>query len=117
MTGAKKKGPNKGHANLAPPIKPGEVRNPRGRPKGTPDGIGANLRRALKSEAPEQIWERLRKIGIKDAKGSNAKAVAYTLITLALERGDVKAIRLLKDFVEPNELKIDAEQVIRIVRE
>ena len=90
-------GRNKGWANLMPPTKPGETRNPLGRPKGTRDGFRAHLSRLLRLdyETNEAIERAAAKVGIDylhiDISGTNAKVLAQIRLYQAL-MGDAKAI-------------------------
>jgi len=91
MTSTKKK------QSEATRFKKGKSGNPSGRPKGAKDGIEANLRRILEKAPPKAVWEKLKKLGIKDARGSNAKAIAETLVLMAI-RGDIQAMKLVKEY-------------------
>lgn len=68
-------GKNKGHANLIP-MKPGETRNPNGRPKGRRDAktvIWEAMRKIAETQdmTPEQVEELMQQVGIKQALKGN----------------------------------------------
>ena len=105
-----KQGKNRGKR---PPIehefKPGQSGNPKGRPKGSKDGVRAVLRRRLKA-APEGVTEDVLKAFNIDVAGKNNADVLVDVLLHKVARGDIQALKLVFDqTAEP--LKQTVEQI------
>ena len=78
MTALNNQRQNKGWANLIP-VKPGEVRNPKGRPR-TKDCLIECIKRTLREKLPNGL--------------TNEEMIANMLVAMA-QRGNIKAIELV----------------------
>ena len=88
------------------PCKPGEVRNPAGRPKGAKTGVRARLRALLKKQAPAKALQLLREAGFEFTEGDIAEVLATRVVTLAI-KGDMQAIKeIFTQTEEPLKLTI-----------
>ena len=98
--------------NLRPPFPKGVSGNPRGRKKGLKESMRAKVKRQLANEPPAQVWARLIARGFDPnvARGDAADALALTLQALGFS-GDLKAIQMLIDLVEPRRLELSTPEI------
>lgn len=83
------------------PAKPGEVRNPHGKPPGTKDGIVACMRRWLAKNPNKATLAHLQANGFDlNPETTCADALAQVMITLGLH-GDVQAFKAIIEYLEP----------------
>ena len=87
-----------GNGNLIP-VKKGEVRNPKGKPKGTKDGIRAQLNRLLRNNPNASLRDLLKKQGINLDKRPNSEGLATILLQDAF-KADLKAIDMVLEQTE-----------------
>jgi hypothetical protein len=80
--------------NLIPPKK-GEVRNPKGKPKGTIH-LSTHIQNLLNDEKFE-AWIPDARVGVKEYKGAPVKAILSALVIKAMA-GDVKAFDALAKY-------------------
>ena len=83
--------PKKQYPNLATPVQPGEIRNPKGRGD-APIGVRARLKAILKKKAPEECLALLRAMGIEPDGNDVAAAISGHLAGRAAN-GDLDAIK------------------------
>lgn len=101
-----------GTKNLKP-AKPGEIRNPNGRPKGSKDSLRAQLRRYMRMHPTVPVEKALDAIGVDPTAIDNAGALAATLFHQAIVSQDVQAARLIATHCE-RPLKTDQPDIAAI---
>ena len=83
--------------------KPGQSGNPRGRPRGTKNGIRAQIMRLLARRTPEGVLRHMENKGVllpPSKRPQNAETVAWILLLKALS-GNAQALRTLLRHVDP----------------
>lgn len=88
-------GVEKSRANIIPPKK-GEVRNPKGKPKGTKN-VSTIIRQFLECDID---FKDIRKNGGQEGKGTILEAMISTMIAKAIKVGDVQAFEKVLDRFE-----------------
>ena len=103
----------------------GKSGNPKGRPKGAKEGVRARLRRLLNKNAPDQAVEKLKELGFKFEAGDISEVLAAVLVTKAINKGDVHAIKeifaqteepltqTIKHEGEGIKIRVDASEIIK----
>jgi len=79
---------------------PDPRRNLDGRPKGSPDGIAARLRRALTRKAPPPMVKEAQGYGIKLPSSPSVAACLAARLVYDAVHGDLRAIEILLRFTE-----------------